>query len=264
MRSSRRSFASGAAEPIRRAGADLPGLDYPPGGARSTILAVNGRFIDWRLCGGALLAAGAVIAAALAMPVPLSEGVAATDPAERLPEAPFEAAPEDLGAFLEIRRWGPPPAAPEPEAVEEATPALNPILAEMGFVGLIAVQDERAVLLALPEGEIVRMLPGDTLPDGRILVSVADNSLTLAGEGGPAEVLTLFPRLPAPGPPPATPRAKRQGAEGVDEMPAPAMAGLRNERAIPILRGAPGVLPHDRVRHPADRSLSGSDPAAQV
>ena len=55
----------------------------------------------------------------------------------------------------------------------------------------------RAVLLALPEGEIVRMLPGDTLPDGRILVSVADNSLTLQGEGMPAEVLTLFPRLPA-------------------------------------------------------------------
>ena len=114
-------------------------------------------------------------------------------------------APEELSAFLEVRRWGPPPEAPgetEP-APEEAGPVLNPILAEMGFVGLIAVQDERAVLLALPEGEIVRMLPGDTLPDGRILVSVADNSLTLAAEGGPEEVLTLFPRLPAE--PPASP-----------------------------------------------------------
>ena len=197
MRSSRRSFASGAAEPLRRAGADLPVLDYPLAGARSTILTVNGSIIDWRLCGGALLAAGAVIAVALAMPVPLPEGVTVTEPAERLPEAPFEVTPEDLGAFLEIRRWGPPPAAPEPEAVEEATPALNPVLAEMGFVGLIAALDERAVLLALPEGEIVRMLPGDTLPDGRILVSVTDNSLTLQGEGQPAEVLTLFPRLPA-------------------------------------------------------------------
>ena len=216
MRSSRRSFASGAAEPIRRAGADLPVLDYPPGGARPTIVAVNGRFFDWRLCGGALLAAGAVIAVALAMPVPLSEGVAVTDPAERLPEAPFEVTPEDLGAFLEIRRWGAPPAEPAP--VEEAEPALNPVLAEMGFVGLIAAQDERAVLLALPEGEIVRMLPGDTLPDGRILVSVADNSLTLAGEGGPAEVLTLFPRLSSE---PATggPEGETAGAGDVDEMP---------------------------------------------
>ena len=92
----------------------------------------------------------------------------------------------------------------------------------MGFVGLIAVQDERAVLLALPEGEIVRKLPGETLPDGRILVSVADNSLTLKGEGGPAEVLTLFPPLPAaPAPAPATGSAggRTQGAVGATESP---------------------------------------------
>ena len=84
------------------------------------------------------------------------------------------------------------------------------------------MQDERAVLLALPQGEIVRMLPGDTLPDGRILVSVADNSLTLKGEGGPAEVLTLFPRLPAaPAPAPATGRTggETQGAVGAMESP---------------------------------------------
>ena len=222
MRSSRRSFAGGAAEPIRRVGADLPGLDYPLAGARSTILTVNGSVIDWRLCGGALLAAGAVVAAALAMPVPLPDGVAATDAAERLPEAPFEVTSEDLSAFLEIRRWGPPPAAPEPEPVAEAAPALNPVLAEMGFVGLIAVQDERAVLLALPEGEIVRKLPGETLPDGRILVSVADNSLTLRGEGGPAEELTLFPRLPAaPAPAPAIGRAAGETQTAVGAIEAP-------------------------------------------
>ena len=222
MRSSRRSFASGAAEPIRRAGEDLPGLDYPPGAARPTIVAVNDRFFDWRLCGGALLAAGAVIAVALAMPVPLPEVDASADPADVLLEGAAGTAPEDLTAFLEIRRWGPPPAAPAPAPPEEEAPALNPVLAEMGFVGLIAVQDERAVLLALPKGEIVRKLPGETLPDGRILVSVADNSLTLKGEGGPAEVLTLFPPLPAaPAPAPATGSAggQTQGAVGAMESP---------------------------------------------
>ena len=159
-----------------------------------------------------MLATGAVIAAALAMPVRLPEGTAATDVAERLPEAHPEVAPEDLGAFLEIRRWGPPPAEPAP--VEEAEPTLNPVLAEMGFVGLIAVQDERAVLLALPEGGIVRMLPGDTLPDGRTLVSVSDNSLTLEAEGGPAEVFTLFPPLPAAPAPPPAPAGPEEGEEG--------------------------------------------------
>ena len=169
-----------------------------------------------------MLAAGAVIAAALAMPVRLPEGAAATDVAERLPEAHSETAPEDLGAFLDIRRWGAPPAEPVP--VGAAEPTLNPVLAEMGFVGLIAAQDQRAVLLALPEGEIVRMLPGDTLPDGRILVSVADNSLTLAGEGGPAEVLTLFPRL-SEGPAIGDPEGETAGAEGVDAMPGAGDAG---------------------------------------
>ena len=161
---------------------------------------MNERILDWRLCTGVFLAACAIVAAALAMPVQLPEAVAVMGATDRLPVAAAEAPPEDLVAFLEIRRWGPPPEEPkepEPELVAETAPALNPVLAEMGFVGLIATQDELSVLLALPEGEIVRMLPGDTLPDGRILVSVADNSLTLQGEGMPPEVLTLFPRLPA-------------------------------------------------------------------
>ena len=62
-------------------------------------------------------------------------------------------------------------------------------------MGLIATQNKLAALLTIPEGEIVRMLPGDTLPDGRILLSITDNSLTLQGEGQPVEMLTLFPRL---------------------------------------------------------------------
>ena len=172
-------------------------MAYPAAGPRSTILPMNGGAFDWRLWGGALLAGGAIVAAALAMPVPPLETGAGAGGSDRLPGAVAEPAPEDLAAFLEIRRWGAPPAkAPEPEP-EAAEPALNPVLAAMGFVGLIAVQDQRAVLLALPEGDIVRMLPGDTLPDGRILVSVTDNRLTLKSGAGSAEVLTLFPPLPA-------------------------------------------------------------------
>ena len=159
---------------------------------------MNRSFLDWRLSAGALLAAGALVAAAFEMPVRAPESPESAEFDARLPEAPLPGSPEDLSAFLEIRRWGSPPpepTKPEPEAAEESVPVLNPVLAEMGFVGLIATEDERAVLLALPEGQIVRMLPGDTLPDGRILVSVADNSLTLKGDGVVAEELTLFPRL---------------------------------------------------------------------
>ena len=166
---------------------------------------MDGRALGWRFWSASVLAGAAVVAAAFTMPVRMPETVGSADPAAVLPDAVVEAAPEDLGAFLAIRRWGAPPEEEkEPEPPEEAAPALNPVLAEMGFVGLIAVQDELAVLLVLPEGDIVRMLPGDTLPDGRTLVSVSDNSLTLAGPGRPEEVLTLFPRLPAdPAPAPA-------------------------------------------------------------
>ena len=174
-----------------------PGLDYPPANVGSTIDPMNGNALNWRLLLGALLAGGAVVAAALAMPVPSPASVAQGDAAATMPEAAVAAAPEELTAFLDIRRWGAPPPAPKPEPAGEVAPTLNPVLAEMGFVGLIAAGDERAVLLALPDGEIVRMLPGDTLPDGRILVSVADNSLSLEAAGGPTEVLTLFPPLPA-------------------------------------------------------------------
>ena len=65
----------------------------------------------------------------------------------------------------------------------------------MGFVGLIVTRDRRAVLLESPEGGVTRFTPGDTLPDGRVLVSVADNRLTLQGGDASEEVLELFPRI---------------------------------------------------------------------
>lgn len=202
---------------------------------------MNGRAFAWRLWGSAILAGAAVVAVALAAPLRLPETAARADRADVLPEGAADPAPEDLAAFLEIRRWGAPPPASEPEPEEPARPALNPELARMGFVGLIATPAARAVLLAMPEGDIVRMLPGDTVPDGRILVSVTDNDLTLEGEDGTAEVLTLFPPPssgetssdagtgdaappagPAEAPPTTGAGAAAPGGEGAAQLPAAA------------------------------------------
>ena len=158
----------------------------------------------WMGTFGVLLACGFMIVAALSVPVPAPEVRAvseADEVAAPLPADLIEAAhTEDLGSFLAIRRWG----APESEVQEavvlhgptatESRP-INPVLLEMHYVGLIAVQDQRVVLLDLPETGIVRYAPGDTLPDGRVLVSVTDDSLTLKAEGLPAEELMLFPEI---------------------------------------------------------------------
>ena len=160
-----------------------------------------------RWCGGALLGCLTAVLAALAVPVDLPPGREDTDSLRVLPSGALETAPEDLGAFLESSRWGVSlqdvrdaetaktrPAEPA-EAVEPAEPSINPALAKMGFVGLIVTKEQSAVLLASPEGGVARFAPGDTLPDGRTLVSVTDNSLTLRGEDMPEEVLSLFPRV---------------------------------------------------------------------
>ena len=168
---------------------------------------MSGAILDRRRWGRALPVCAAlivlvvlVVLAALGAPVRLPEAGAARDPSDVLPEEVAEAVPEDFGAFLASRRWGvslnelreasAPPA--EPSEPEERT--VNPVLVEMGYVGLIAANGRSAVLLASPEGGVLRMEPGDLLPDGRTLVAVDDNRLILKGEGQPAEVLTLFPR----------------------------------------------------------------------
>ena len=156
----------------------------------------------WMGTFGVLLACGLMVVAALSVPVPAPEVRAASGTDEVA--APLSAhlitavRTEDLDSFLATERWG----APEPEMQEAVvlhrpTPtdprSINPVLLEMHYVGLIAVQDQRVVLLDLPERGVVRYAPGDTLPDGRVLVSVTDDSLTLKAEGLPAEELMLFP-----------------------------------------------------------------------
>ena len=81
---------------------------------------------------------------------------------------------------------------------------LNPELRRMGFLGFMETGNVIAVLLADPEldgGGIIELVPGDTLPDGRVLTDVTYNSITLtsSSEGvenadGQQEVLLLFPR----------------------------------------------------------------------
>ena len=186
---------------------------------------MSGRVFNPRQWGGVLLACCTTVLVALAMPVRLPEGGTRMDPSNIHPEDRVDVAPEDLDAFLASRRWG--VSLNESRAVgiapaKQADPAINPALAELGYVGLIAAKNQSAVLLVLPAGEIVRMAPGDTLPDGRILVSVTDNSLTLKGDGLSEAVLTLFPRIrtdhqtPDPGGP--------EGGEGSPEDAARATA----------------------------------------
>ena len=152
------------------------------------------------------------VLAAFAIPPGVSGADAATDGrgafASNLPDA----APEDLSAFVASGRWGVSfEALMEAVAAEEMSRrGLNPALRRMGFLGLIEAGDAIAVLLASPEpdiGGIIQLAPGDTLPDGRVLAAVTDNSITLVSglDGtGPAvdldaagahrEVLLLFPR----------------------------------------------------------------------
>ena len=176
---------------------------------------------DLRTPQGTAVAIGAAILAtvlaAFAIPPGMPGDDAATDrPGGFSGELPA-AVPEDLSAFVSSDRWG-----ISLEELLEAAAAenlarrgLNPDLRRMGFLGLMEAGDATAVLLADPDldgGGIIQLAPGDTLPDGRVLTSVTDNSITLTsspeGAGGSAdtddgggtgtdahqEVLLLFPR----------------------------------------------------------------------
>ena len=162
---------------------------------------MNGASLDRRWWGGAVLACLAAVLAALAMPVPLPDGSGAADSLSGLPEDTAKPAPEDLRAFMDSRRWGASLREileAQAEKARQAKPeqlAVNPVLANMGFVGLIVTADRNDVLLQAPEGGVARFAPGDTLPDGRTLVSITDNALTLKAADSSEEVLTLFPRV---------------------------------------------------------------------
>ena len=109
------------------------------------------------------------------------------------------APPEDLADFRSMSRWGTTIQSVEdagPDPVAEPASGLNPELVKLGFIGLSRSADEIAVLLTHPNGH-TRLTGGDSLPDGRTLLAVTDNDLTLENADGQRETLVLFPRVSA-------------------------------------------------------------------
>lgn len=109
------------------------------------------------------------------------------------------APPEDLADFRTMSRWGTNIQSVEDAPVEpvvQPASGLNPELVKLGFIGLSRSAGEIAVLLTLPNG-YTRLTGGDSLPDGRTLLAVTDNDLTLEDADGRRETLVLFPRVSA-------------------------------------------------------------------
>ena len=157
-----------------------------------------------RRIAGALSVLAATALLAAAVPMPAGE-TATTDRAGAGDGTVFPTAEEDLTAFLDTKRWGRSlREIQEERAAAEAAAAgaasrLNPVLVEMGYVGLIVTPEYSAMLLTLPTGQIARLTLGDQTPDGRTLSSLTDNTLTLTAADGSDEVLELFPRpIPVP------------------------------------------------------------------
>lgn len=145
-----------------------------------------------------------VVLAALLVPVGLPDADTAGRLDPGLDTEPVQVTEtEDLSAFLAGRRWG----IALQDIIDEAAAAaaaaaraareieMTRELAEIGFVGLMVEPTEYAVLLVMADGKISRLTGGDTLPDGRTLVSVTGNSLTLEDSDGQQDVLPLFPRI---------------------------------------------------------------------
>ena len=121
-------------------------------------------------------------------------------------DADASAGDGQLDGFLAMARWGRPAydaeaarrAAEAARLAREAAAAaggLNPVLARLGVIGISTAGDSHAVLLTKPGVDFVRLTVGDALPDGRVLVSVAANSLVLEDADGGREEFLLFPRL---------------------------------------------------------------------
>ena len=153
-----------------------------------------------------LLACVAVALVAALLPVRGSDGTSAAGPGGRLPAGVALPAAPDLAPFLTNRRWGVSvleerrkrQAQEEEHQAEASEPQPTTPLQAIGFVGVAVNARESAVLLALPEGEVVRRVAGEALADGRVLVAVRGDALVLERENGERETLLLFPAAPAP------------------------------------------------------------------
>ena len=145
----------------------------------------------------------ATIALALGIPPCIADNASAAGGGNGLSGELPAWTPEDLSGFAGSERWGVSLADVLEEAAgqDQARRGLNPELRRMGFLGFIETPDGTVVLLADrdQDGGIVQVAPGDTVPDGRVLTAVTDNSITLAtnaadGASEGREVLLLFPR----------------------------------------------------------------------
>ena len=104
---------------------------------------------------------------------------------------------EDLAAFRTMSRWGSDIQSLDTQnagADDGTSSGLNPELVKLGFIGLTLTAAENTVLLTRPDGHTLHLTDGDSLPDGRTLVSVTDNALTLEDATGSRETLVLVPR----------------------------------------------------------------------
>lgn len=151
---------------------------------------------------GLVLAASvATVLLALALPVPSPRPARVTGPSAIPDGVAWRApVPEDLRVFSKSQRWGDESlhAVHQRVATAEAAAAKGAATDEIGLVGLTMTKDRRASLVRFPDGAIARFLPGDRLPDGRILTLATETTLTLEGtEDGRSEVLDLFPPIPA-------------------------------------------------------------------
>lgn len=110
---------------------------------------------------------------------------------------------DGLEDFASLRRWGKSLREIQMETATRSgnTRRLNPELEKIGFIGLILAGDLKKVLLQLAPEEIRRFQIGETIPDGRILTQIENNSLTLDSNDGKSEILLLFPEAPKDGAP---------------------------------------------------------------
>lgn len=162
-----------------------------------------------------LLAGALIVLLAFVVPLDATDGAAARRGADEFANAGATAlASEDLATFRTNSRWGVSlqeerdraeaerQRAEQGEAAGESESAVawSPELREIGFLGVAITATERVVLLALADDEIVRLRAGQTLEDGRELLAIAEDALTLRQEDGERQRLALFPPAPEPAP----------------------------------------------------------------
>lgn len=151
-----------------------------------------------------LLACVVVVLAGALVPVGGSVPGVAGGAAGRLPAGVAVPKRPDISAFLANRRWGVSLLEERQRRQEQqdagrqtVEPSALSALQALGFVGVAVNAAEQAVLFTSPEGDVIRVLAGDALADGRVLVSVRQDAVVLQRANAQRETLLLFPKAAA-------------------------------------------------------------------